>query len=539
MSSKRCLTKKEISFILSHLNYPSDIPAEIKKETEDRIKSGIKNQLKKVQIYPEMIPALNEEIIKRYEKSRLSPGEAVGVIASSSLCEPATQMMLNTFHFSGVENKKVSSGIPRFGEIVDMKVPKTPYCIVPFLDDKLTMSSILVELHKFVYLNVGMLIKSYDVIPPSKKVPIWYLSNFMFYGRPDKSLVRLTNRWFLRLHLRMDLVYKFRIGMRKLVNVINCYSKEICIIASPIHIGIIDIYLIEDTYKDISEMLLTEDDVRSFVENHGVPSAEKDSMNDLFHLSDEDETTSSNLPLIGDEIDFGKTICRAYTPERFFREIIYKGILICYISGIKGITDIIPKEDNGVWICETVGSNLSEILGISGVDYTKVISNDIKQIRNILGVEAARSAMIQEFENILGENIDRRHYELLADSMVYNGDISPSTRFGIGRRDGGPLAKASFEETVKHFVNASLDNTVEIVEGVSSRITLGERIKGGTGMCKLIPSFEGYVPCTSEYANMISSFREPIVPKKDNPRNQPAKRDKSRKKGFVVPSIFT
>ena len=63
----------------------------------------------------------------QFLRSVVHPGEMVGVLAAQSIGEPATQMTLNTFHFAGVASKKVTSGVPRLKEILNVaKNMKTP-----------------------------------------------------------------------------------------------------------------------------------------------------------------------------------------------------------------------------------------------------------------------------------------------------------------------------------------------------------------------------------------------------------------------------
>ena len=57
----------------------------------------------------------------------ISPGEAIGIITAQSFGEPSTQMALNVFHFAGVAEMQVTSGLPRLIEIFDARrTPSTP-----------------------------------------------------------------------------------------------------------------------------------------------------------------------------------------------------------------------------------------------------------------------------------------------------------------------------------------------------------------------------------------------------------------------------
>jgi len=63
--------------------------------------------------------AVLDECFAEYEKARVAPGESVGIIAAESIGEPSTQMTLNTFHYAGVSEMSVTTGLPRGIEIAD------------------------------------------------------------------------------------------------------------------------------------------------------------------------------------------------------------------------------------------------------------------------------------------------------------------------------------------------------------------------------------------------------------------------------------
>jgi len=58
---------------------------------------------------------------------KLSSGEAIGLVTAQSFGEPSTQMIMRTFHFAGVAEMQVTSGLPRLIEIFDArKKPSSP-----------------------------------------------------------------------------------------------------------------------------------------------------------------------------------------------------------------------------------------------------------------------------------------------------------------------------------------------------------------------------------------------------------------------------
>ena len=68
-----------------------------------------------------------ELVSEEFKKCQVEAGEAVGLVASESIGEPGTQMTLNTFHFAGVAEMNVTTGLPRIIEILDgRKTLSTP-----------------------------------------------------------------------------------------------------------------------------------------------------------------------------------------------------------------------------------------------------------------------------------------------------------------------------------------------------------------------------------------------------------------------------
>ena len=113
------------------------------------------------------------------------------------------------------------------------------------------------------------------------------------------------------------------------------------------------------------------------------------------------------------------------------------------------------------------------------------MSNNIWDIYNVLGVEAARQFIIDEFMTLM-EGINACHIQLLADKMTHRGTISSISRYTMRTEESGPFSKASFEETRDNFLRAGFYGQQEETKGVSSSIICGKRSKIGTGLCDLI-----------------------------------------------------
>ena len=160
-----------------------------------------------------------------------------------------------------------------------------------------------------------------------------------------------------------------------------------------------------------------------------------------------------------------------------------------YIKGIKGIKQVLPVKRGEEFIIITAGTNLADVLVLNEVDSSRTTTNDVFEIGNILGIEAARQAIINEVYKVIeaqGLNVDVRHIMLVADTMCTNGAISGITRYGIVSEKASVLARASFETPIKHIINAALVGEVDWLNSVVENVMLNQPVPIGTGLPGLI-----------------------------------------------------
>jgi len=154
------------------------------------------------------------------------------------------------------------------------------------------------------------------------------------------------------------------------------------------------------------------------------------------------------------------------------------------------------------WVIDTDGTNLQKILANPNVDAIRTRSNDIYEIYQILGIEAARNMLYHEFMEVVGEDaINYRHMSLLLDTMTNRGTLMSVDRHGINRGDVGPLAKSSFEETTDMLINASIFAEHDRINGVSANIMLGQLPPCGTGDNEILLNEELYTKLMKESGN--------------------------------------
>ncbi|ASI13574.1 DNA-directed RNA polymerase subunit A'' [Candidatus Mancarchaeum acidiphilum] len=169
--------------------------------------------------------------------------------------------------------------------------------------------------------------------------------------------------------------------------------------------------------------------------------------------------------------------------------IAFVHIMDFQLSGIKGINKaVIMQNDDESFYIFTSGSNISEAMQLDGVVPEKIYSTDPFDVLKSYGVEAARNAIAYELRNTMqheGVKVDFRHMGLIADSMTLTGTIIGVGRHGLAGTKASVFARAAYEETVKHFVNASIFGESDLLKGVSENVLIGKQIHVGTGLVKL------------------------------------------------------
>ncbi|KAH6650939.1 DNA-directed RNA polymerase II largest subunit [Chaetomium tenue] len=400
------------------------------------------------------------ELENRWSRSMVAPGEMVGVLAAQSIGEPATQMTLNTFHFAGVSSKNVTLGVPRLKEILNVaKDIKTPSMVV-YLDSEnatqedakrmrnavehtsLRSVTAVTEIYYDPEVTVTNIPEDFDMVE----------SYFLIPDSSDQDSIENQSRWLLRLTLDRQKMLDKGLRVEDVAQRIKEeYKKDVAVIFSDNNAEemVIRIRVIrQDDDKDEDGNKIIEDDVMlKRLEKHlldnctlrGVPGIERAFLN-----------KGTRLVVMPD----GSQMANKDTPE-------------CM-----------------EWYLDTQGTTLRDVLTIDGVDTKRTSTNDLYQIVDVFGIEAARSALMQELTQVLafdGSYVNHRHLALLVDVMTYRGSIAAVTRHGINRADTGALMRCSFEETVEILLEAAAVGELDDCRGISENVMLGQMAPMGTG----------------------------------------------------------
>lgn len=172
------------------------------------------------------------------------------------------------------------------------------------------------------------------------------------------------------------------------------------------------------------------------------------------------------------------------------------------LRGVNGITNVNPrllknmvvKEDSkyvskDAWILDTTGTNLLDLFALDFIDYIRTYSNDIREIYNCLGIEAARQNILNEFNEVMEASdayVNYHHLSILCDRMTVKAEMVPMFRSGIMNDDIGPISKGTYEMHTEVFLDASRHGDFDQMRGVSANVMCGQPGYYGTNAFNLL-----------------------------------------------------
>ncbi|KAG6916710.1 hypothetical protein DXG01_005659 [Tephrocybe rancida] len=206
-------------------------------------------------------------------------------------------------------------------------------------------------------------------------------------------------------------------------------------------------------------------------------------------------------PLFLDQVS-SRTIFqfRMDMPKLLFVGIVERTCRATIIREIPGITECFQVKDDSKKGQEpeikltTNGSNLKGLWNFAAgsdesiLEDDDIYSNDIYAILKTYGVEMARAAILKEMGGVFGAyniQVDRRHLELIADYMTFDGGYKPFNRKGISTNPS-PLLKASYETTAAFLSEATLYGDFDDLTTPSGNIVMGRPNLTGTGVFDVV-----------------------------------------------------
>jgi DNA-directed RNA polymerase II subunit RPB1 len=499
MSLKASLSPFQIDDICKAIPINMALPLHIRLSMIKQLRTRLSNDLEHVKIYPEMYLKFKDEIVKYYYKTLADSGTAVGIQCAQSIGERQTQSTLNTFHSAGLSVKTVVVGVPRFSELLNAtKSPKMVNCLV-YLNEEFNDVS---EVRKrsgnmFTDITLKRLLKASELI---KDDPLEDWHHF-FCDVYDINPACLG--WRLRLTLDTDALYEYKVTMKMISQSIMNEYHDATVLYTPEWKGIVDVFVNESCFNGIEKNNIC--DVPAEVEDviDVIDEIVEDVESDIDDLEEDvDDEKKSERDVVYYETKQISTVPKIYkedvVPEDIDRIIhmedkVLPALNRIHICGIEGIKDIFFEKRKDEWIITTEGSNLYGLFNNPLIDKTKTMCNDMWEIYSIFGIEAVRQFLVEEYMDVVssdGTYVNPSNVELLVDIMVYTGTIISISRYGQKKVGCGPMAKASFEESLENFLKAGVNGEKESTNGVSASIMLGKMPNTGTGVFDMMIDVE-------------------------------------------------
>ena len=398
---------------------------------------------------------------------------------------------LNTFHFAGVASKSnVTRGVPRIEEILSLSDnPKNPSLTVYLKpEDETQKDKAQSIMYMLEHTKMEEIVQSIEIcFDPDDLTSLIAEDNDTIQQYKDfESMIDECNevslntheneksKWVIRMVMNPEVMLEKNITMDDVnFTLNNCYENQISCVYSDYNADkLIFRIRMNEVIKNISK--------------------------------------SGNKTIKANPLDQSDHI---YLLKNFQDQILQNVVL----RGIKGIDKVIIRkikntlvESNGqykkqdVWVLDTIGTNMLDILAIDYIDGSRTFSNDITEIYNVLGIEAARLAIYNELVEVIefdGTYINYHHFSVLCDRMTYTSKMISIFRHGINNDNIGPIAKASFEETPEMFLKAARHGELDTLRGISANVMCGQEGYFGTSSFQVILDIEEMQKLeeTSEY----------------------------------------
>lgn len=455
----------------------SNIPLEIRQSILLKQQKMLEYQLRGKETYPSLIPVLIKRLEHQLHKSQIAPGESIGILCAQSIGERQTQMTLNTFHAAGMTVQTVITGVPRFLELLNAsKEPKisSTKCFVQKKYE--SIQKLKQEITKdIIDVHMPQLYHTYEVLPnTSDNHKFWYnMFHQLYVGKEileerKRHQIFESTKYFVRYSLSKEAMYRYNISTYEIAERLYRKYEDIYCIFSPNYQCTLDVFM------DLSDIRIPVEEDEAELVDGGGQGVEGD---------DEDSLVMKKNKLDPEKLKF---LTNENKDLIYIEEVLIPQIDAYQLFGIPNIKDYFIEKVDDDYILHTKGNNFEGLLSSPHILADKTISNNMWNIYERLGIEATREFLVSEFTKIVssdGTFINQCHITLLVDIMTFSGSIISISRYGMKNDQFGPLAKASFEESLDNFLKAGFFSEKETTQDVSASIICGKRPNVGTGLC--------------------------------------------------------
>jgi DNA-directed RNA polymerase II subunit RPB1 len=429
------------------------------------------------------LSVLLETIILMYKRSIVTPGEVVGLVAAQSIGEVSTQMTLNTFHFAGVASKSnVTRGVPRIDEILSISSePKNPSLTVYLKpEDETNKETAYSTMYRLEHTKLSDIVSDCEIYfdPDAMNTLIEadnvLMQQFYEFEQLIQSCADIVeedkeqSKWVMRISFDAEQMLQRNITMDDVNFAINgSYQNEVSCVYSDYNADNL-VFRIR-----MKNMISSSKGVKKIKIN---PLDQQDQIHMLRGFQ---EKLLNSVVLRGIQ-DINKVILRKVKNNVVESAGSYK------------------RQD--IWVLDTIGTNMLDVLGLDYIDASRTFSNDIIEVYNVLGIEAARQTIYNEIVDAIEFDdayVNHHHFSILCDRMAFSHKLISIFRHGINNDNIGPIAKASFEETPEMFMKAAKHGELDTMRGVSANVMCGQEGFYGTSAFQVILDMDEMIKLNS------------------------------------------
>ena len=454
--------------------------------------------------------------LDKYRAATVEPGHAVGAVGAQSIGEPGTQMTLKTFHFAGVAGMSLTQGVPRIKEIINASKEISTPIITCNLIRQGADRSIPEQFGRIVKGRIEALYLE-DIV---EKIDIVWYKSFVGLLSVQISLQAISS-------LALDIT----VG-----TILACIKKHRTFKAKDIEL-----------YIQGEDRIIVQLDEGSPLRRSSSTKANEGQVRDPFlrlqylrrvlpsvHIAGYPQATRAVVTAQEDPNSEEIMAARRIMAQHTNKKVLEQTIMEKYKAGGERVTGTKRKrlqerssrrtkvkQDPAIKVEEDEGGDqvvaqkslspsfyamatpagklikmhkvmvegygLRYCMNTDGVDPYTTSTNSIMETMGILGVEAARTKIIKEMQEVTKDlGIDPRHMALLADVMTYKGEVLGITRFGLAKMRDSVLQLASFEKTADHVFDAGSTGKIDPIEGVSECVIVGKKMGVGTGIAEVV-----------------------------------------------------
>jgi DNA-directed RNA polymerase beta' subunit len=260
LGKKRHLTDEEMNDILSGLPEIIAGTEEVSKKLRKEISSVQKLHLRDFSVHEEIIPHLKKWYINQARRSTIQPGSAIGMITASAIGAPMTQLNLNTFHQAGSAK---SVGIDAFKELFNgTAVRKEESTNLHFRDKNLSFEEVLEYRRTIVGVSIGAVTLSTEVKKWDSSHSEWWYGLYEDVVKKGRKINK--SKYYVRMYLNKNALYKYKITMNDIVNKLENDSsgdvQTLSCVPSPIEMGIIDVFTVDQVIQDTIKSNISSED---------------------------------------------------------------------------------------------------------------------------------------------------------------------------------------------------------------------------------------------------------------------------------------